>query len=112
MHELKLMSDLVEILEKEVKSPEVGDVKIIHLEVGKLRYIVPDIMESCFEHVPKSQKLKGARIEIKVLPLKVKCLDCSEERVVEDGEYFCKKCSSGNTEVISGNEFMVKGIEW
>ena len=112
MHELKLIADLVAILEKEVDSPEVGDVKIVHLEVGKLRYIVPDIMESCFEHVPKSEKLKEAKMNITVLPVKVKCKECEEEQVVEGGEYHCKKCSSDNTEVISGSEFMLKGIEW
>lgn len=112
MHEIKLIENLVTILEKEVDSPKVGDVKTVHLEVGKLRYIVPDIMESCFEHVPKSDKLKNAKIKIEVLPVKVKCSDCEEEQVVENGEYCCRKCSSDRTDIISGNEFVLKGIEW
>lgn len=112
MHELKLVGDIVKVLEKEVVSPEVGEVKTIHLEVGKLRYVVPEIIESCFEHVPKSDKLKNAKIKIEEIPVKIKCSKCENERIVDNGDYFCESCESGETEVISGKEFMVRGIEW
>lgn len=112
MHELKLAENIVAILEKEVASPEVGDVKTVYLEVGKLKYIIPEIIESSFKHIPKSSKLKDAKLEILEVPAKIKCSSCSSERVVDDGDYFCKECSSGDTEVVAGKEFLVKGIEW
>lgn len=112
MHEIKLAQNIVSILDREVGSPEVGEVKTVHLEVGALRYIVPEIMTSCFEHIPKNPKLDNAKIEIKVLPVKVKCSECGMEHEVTDGIYACSVCSSEKTEVVSGNEFMVKGIEW
>jgi hydrogenase nickel incorporation protein HypA/HybF len=112
MHEFKLVEDMVKVLEKEVASPEVGEVKTIHLEVGKLKYVVPDIMESSFEHVPKSEKLKNAKIKIEEIPVKIKCSKCDDERVVDNGDYFCESCDSGATQVISGKEFTIKGIEW
>lgn len=112
MHEIKLTENVVSILEKEIAGPEVGNVKNIYLEVGKLRYIVPGIMISCFEHIPKSEKLINAKINIKELPVKIKCMDCGAERIVEDGIYTCGECSSTRTELVSGDEFMLKGIEW
>ena len=112
MHEIKLTEDMVAILEREVSSPEVKKVKKVHLEVGKLRYIVPEIIMSCFEHVPKSEKLSDAKIEIKELPVTVKCEECEKEQIVGDGMYGCSDCGSEKTSVISGNEFMIKGIEW
>ena len=112
MHELKLAENIVTILEKEIQSPEVGNVKTVYLEVGKLKYIIPDIMESSFAHIPKSTKLKDAKLEISEVPVRIKCSSCGSERVVNDGDYFCQECSSGDTEVIGGKEFLVKGIEW
>jgi len=112
MHEIKLAEDLVNILNKEVSSPEVGKVKTVYLEVGKLRYIVPEIMRSCFVHIPKDKKLEEAEINIKILPIKIKCKKCKTERVVDNGIYVCETCLSEEAKLISGNEFMVKGIEW
>ena len=112
MHEVKLAENIVAILEKEVESPEVGDVKTVHLEVGKLKYVVPDIMSSSFEHIPKSEKLRNAKLAIPELPVRIRCNSCGIEKPVENGEYFCSGCDSGDTEVIGGKEFLIKGIEW
>ena len=111
MHEIKLTENIVSILEDEVKSQEVGDIKTVHLEVGKLRYVVPDIITSCFEHIPKSEKLKDAKIQIEELPVKIKCSSCGESRIVNDGVYSCSICDNSEIEIVSGKEFRVKGIE-
>lgn len=68
MHELKLCQNIVTILERETQSDEVGEVKTVYLEVGEMRYIVADIMTNCFKHVPKSDKLKNARLDVEVIP--------------------------------------------
>lgn len=112
MHELKLTEGIVAILNKEVASPEVGKVKNIYLEVGKLRYIVPDIISNCFRHMPKDKKLEAAEIVIEELPVKVKCQDCGEVSVVEESNYSCNRCLSSKTQIISGDELNIKGIEW
>ncbi len=67
MHEIKLTQNLVSILDREVASDEIGMVKVVHLEVGKLRYIVPEIMQTAFRHVPKHEKLTEAKLEIEVI---------------------------------------------
>ena len=84
MHEIKLMEDVVKILDKQVDDPEVGEVKTVYLEVGQLRYIVPEIMTTGFNCVPKNEKLKNARLDIKILPVKVRCADCGKEQEVKD----------------------------
>ena len=112
MHEIKLAESIVAILEKEAASPEVGEVKTVHLEVGKLKYVVPEIISSSFEHIPKSEKLRNAKLRITEIPVRIKCNACGTEKPVENGEYFCSVCDSGDTEVTGGKEFLIKGIEW
>lgn len=112
MHEIQLAKNIVDVLEKQVTSSEVGEVKKVFLEVGKLHYIVPDILESGFQHVPKSEKLRNAKLEIKVLPIKIQCKNCGTEREVEEMDFTCKNCTESDTQVVSGKEFIVSGIEW
>ena len=112
MHEIKLAESIVSILEKQVSGPEIGKVKTVYLEVGQLRYIVPEILESGFKQIPKSKKLQSAKINIEVVPIKVRCTECESEYIVEDNTFSCGKCQSSKTEMISGDEFILKGIEW
>ena len=112
MHEVSLVKNMLYVLEMEVNSPEVGYVKTVHLEVGALKYVVPEIIEECFEQAPKHEKLKDARVKIKVIPVKIKCLSCGRENNVEAGAYLCPACSGDNVELAGGDEFMLKGIEW
>ena len=114
MHEVALVKNLIFLLEKEIDSSEIGDVKTVYLEVGQLHYHDHplDIIENCFEHLPKSEKLSHAKIDVTILPVKVKCSDCAKENVVKESELQCSSCLSRNVDIISGNEFNIKGIEW
>jgi hydrogenase nickel incorporation protein HypA/HybF len=112
VHEMRLVGNIVALLEKEVAGPEVGNVKTVYLRVGALREVVPEIMNACFRQTPKNAKLDGAAIDIEVIPVVVRCSGCGEERSVDNGVYRCPGCAGAGTEMISGNEFILKGIEW
>ncbi|MFH1855646.1 MAG: hydrogenase maturation nickel metallochaperone HypA [Candidatus Omnitrophota bacterium] len=113
MHELTITKNLISVLEKETVSHEIGKVKNVYLEVGKMRYIVPEIMNASFENMPKCEKLKGAKLKIKILPIMIQCVNCKKEFELDEYEDFCRSCNSkGNTCIISGDEFNLKGIEW
>ena len=112
MHEIHLVKNLVATLEKELASSEIGEIKTIRLEVGQLQHLTNDGINECFKHVPKSDKLKNAKIEIKVLPTILKCSDCGEQTVAKDKDIKCKNCAGTNLVVVSGNEFNLKGVDW
>lgn len=112
MHEIALVEKLVSVLERETASAEIGEVKTVYLELGKLRYIAPQVLTTCFRYMPKPEKLRKAKLDITVLPVKIKCLDCGGENIVEEFASCCKSCHSGNVRVVSGDEFNLKGIEW
>ncbi len=112
MHEMKFAKYIVDILEKETSGPDIGEVKTVFIEVGELRYIVPDILVSGFKAVPKKKKLQKADLNIKVLPLKVKCTSCGVLSIADKTDLRCPVCTSGKTELVSGNEITIKGIEW
>lgn len=112
MHETVLIKNLVSILEKETAGPEVGDIKIICLEVGELRYIVPEIMELSFRHTPKSPKLRRAKIKMIVLPVKAKCCQCGKEILIKERNFQEAVCCRQKMRLISGDEFNLKSVVW
>ena len=112
MHEMMITKNLVSLLEDAVSQSDVGRVKTIHLEVGRLRYIVPEIMTTCFKQTPKSDKLKQAELNLKVLPVKLKCSDCGKVCESGDNNFRCKVCFSKDVDIVSGKEFLLKSIEW
>lgn len=112
MHGMALVEKLVSILEKEAASDEIGQVKTVYLELGRLRHIAPEELMACFKYIPKPEKLRSAKLDIVVLPIKIKCLECGEENIVEEVAFCCKSCRSGKVNVVSGDEFNLKGIEW
>ena len=116
MHEMSLVNNMLKILEREVNSPEIKTIKKIHLEVGQMQYIIPDLMQTAFNAAEKSEKLKDAEICMKVLPIKIKCKACSHEAPLEEGKDFmsekCSACGSSETYVTSGSEFTISSIEY
>ncbi|MFH1878007.1 MAG: hydrogenase maturation nickel metallochaperone HypA [Candidatus Omnitrophota bacterium] len=111
MHELQLVKNIISIIESETADIK-GDITAIYLEIGKLRYIVPELLSSAFRYLPKEKKLERARIEVAEIPVKVRCLECGSETVVDGVFYSCGKCRGDKTEIVSGKEFLVKGVEW
>ena len=110
--EIKIMQNVVSILEEQISSPEIGEVRTIFLEVGKLRYIIPDIMITGFKNIPKSKKLEKAELEIKEVPVRVKCLKCDDIGEISPDVFKCPSCGSDDVEMVSGDELIIKGIEW
>lgn len=100
------------ILNREVESPEVGDVKTVYLEAGEFMYIAPEILTACFKQTPKHRKLENAEIVVEELPVRLRCNGCGTEREAENGGAVCDGCGSDKSEVVSGKEFNIKGIEW
>ncbi len=112
MHELMITKNLVSLLEDAVSPSDVGMVKTVYLEVGRLRYLVPEIMTACFTQIKKSDKLKQAKLNLKVLPVKLRCSDCGKESEALENSFLCGSCQSLNVDIISGKEFILKSIEW
>ncbi|MBF0253140.1 MAG: hydrogenase maturation nickel metallochaperone HypA [Candidatus Omnitrophica bacterium] len=116
MHEMSLVNNMLKILEREITSPEIISVKKIHLEVGRMQYIVPDLMQTAFDTAKKSEKLKHTVLCMKVLPLKMKCKKCTKETSLDDEKEImsekCEFCGSDELYVNSGNEFVISSIEY
>lgn len=113
MHEVSIVQSLFSILNEKMeklygKKIPVSKIKVV---VGKLTTVVPDALEFAFELLAKDTIYENAEIDIKYVPLKVKCLDCKAEMVLDEPFMFCRACDSFNLKIISGEELYVETFE-
>ncbi len=111
MHELSLVASVFEVLEEKAREHGAARVTKVVLEVGIMSGAVPDLLESAFEAYKRGTLAAGARLEIVVVPVKVRCPDCGGETVREDADFSCAGCGSRRVEIVEGRELVVEKID-
>ncbi|HMA53588.1 MAG TPA: hydrogenase maturation nickel metallochaperone HypA [Acidobacteriota bacterium] len=111
MHELSLVSSVFEVLEE--KAREHGAVRVtrVVLRIGVMSGAVPDLLESAFETFKKGTIAETARLEIVVVPVRLRCPECGGEAVREDTDFSCAGCGSRRVEIVEGRDLIVETIE-
>ena len=111
MHELSLVASVFEVLEEKAREHGAARVTKVVLDVGIMSGAVPDLIESAFEAYKRGTLAAGARLEIVVVPVKVRCPDCGGEAVREDADFSCAGCGSRRVEIVEGRELVIEKIE-
>ncbi len=111
MHELSLVTSLFEVLEEEARKHGAMRVLSVRLRVGVMSGVVPDLLESAFDMYKKGTIAESSRLEIVVVPVKLRCPDCAGETVREDADFSCVACGSRRVEIVEGRELVVERIE-
>ncbi|MBI4444271.1 MAG: hydrogenase maturation nickel metallochaperone HypA [Acidobacteria bacterium] len=112
MHELSIVSALVEQVNNVAQAHGSTRVRHLTLQVGKMSNVVPELLQQAFEAFRKVEPLlKDARMEIRqVYPL-MKCGRCSQEFVPDTFSSPCPRCLSTSVELIHGEELLLREVE-
>jgi hydrogenase nickel incorporation protein HypA/HybF len=111
MHELRIAEDLSAIVLEVAHNENLTRVTRVNLIFGQLIQIVPDSFGSAFSAIVRSTIAEGSELDIEILPVKMKCLKCGNDFLVEDNRFSCSNCSSNDLIIIQGKELFVKSIE-
>lgn len=114
MHEVALAEDLISLLNRELEERELSPegVRItINVEVGEMSCVFIDSFKFAFQAVSQGTAFEGAEISCEKQSLEIKCENCNFEGEIEGEIPLCPKCESGQTEVIAGEDFLLKSIE-
>jgi hydrogenase nickel incorporation protein HypA/HybF len=111
VHELSLVASVFEVLEEKAREHGAARVTRVVLKVGVMAGVVPDLLESAFETYKIGTIAETARLEIVVVPVKLRCPDCGGEAVREDTDFSCAGCGSRRVEIVEGRDLVVETIE-
>ena len=108
MHEYSIVSSMLDICEKYAKDREVDRVAV---KIGKMSGIEPHFLKSSFDIFKEDTLCKDATLQMDIIDITLKCIDCNKEAVVDSFNFFCPYCKEGNTEVLTGQEMYIDYIE-
>jgi hydrogenase nickel incorporation protein HypA/HybF len=111
VHELSLVASVFDILEEKAREHGASRVTAVVLRVGRMSGVVPELLESAFDTYKKGTLAEGGRLEIVIVPVKLRCPDCGGASVREETDFSCAACGSRRVEIVEGREIVVEKIE-
>ena len=112
MHELSTVVYVIDTVEKICREQELKTVASVTLEVGEVSTIIPEYLTDFWEWSKKrSEFLKEAELKIEKIKAVTYCQDCKQTYDTMTYKKICPYCGSGNTFLITGNEYSIKEIE-
>ena len=112
MHELGIVMQVIEQVEKVAAQSDVRKVLKLHMEVGEVSSVVPALFTDCFDWTKKKTKyLQQSQLEMVILEGISYCQDCKQTYKTTAYGKQCPHCGSQRTYLVTGNEVNIKDIE-
>lgn len=112
MHEMSVTQSILDIVLDQAKENDAAKVTSVKLRFGMVTAIVPDCVTFYFEQMTEGTIAEGAKLEVEMVPLKIRCIQCGEiSEGTDELDVTCPKCGNPFTEIISGREMEVASIE-
>ena len=83
----------------------------VELRIGGLRQVVPDSLEFYFEICTRETVCEGARLELELVPARLRCGACAHEWEPDPPAFRCPACAAADCAVVAGEELEVESIE-
>lgn len=110
MHELGIVYEVINIVDRFSKENNIMKVDKIILEIGQLSQSIPRFIEECYPAAVNETPYEETKLEIIILPANAKCKACSEVYNIIQHRKICPQCAGEEHYLISGQEFNIKEI--
>ena len=112
MHELGVVFSIIKTVEEVAAENDVSEVASVKLHLGEVSTVIPEYLTDCWNWaVKKTEVLRGARLDIEIIPAVTYCEDCGAEYETVKYGKTCPVCGSTHTYLLRGNEFTIQEIE-
>ncbi len=108
MHELALMTAVVERVCATARAEHARRVTGIRLVCGEMSGVVPDALEFCFDVCVAGTVAEGAKLHVEHAPAVWRCAACG---AIAADQAACSKCGTGALELERGREFHLASID-
>jgi hydrogenase nickel incorporation protein HypA/HybF len=104
MDEHELVSQILAAVDETAYRHSANRVVGIHLAVGGRRIFNLDSLREDFGHATRGTVAEGAKLFVKVLPVRHHCQSCGFDFEASSSESPCPECAHPHTEMVSGEE--------
>lgn len=110
MHEMSLATNLIEQIIDICKENNVNKVLEVNLECGRLKLVVPEVMQEAYSAVIVGTLAEESELIMIEIEPKVKCNKCSKEFIPEVNDFLCPNCNVADVEILQGDEIIIKSL--
>lgn len=111
MHELGIMTGVMDAVTKTAKDAGALKVLKVTLSVGVMTEAIEDALRFAFEAITEGTMCEGAELVINMVQPRSHCLECGVEYEHDRFHMLCPECGSLATELIAGRELQIDSIE-
>jgi hydrogenase nickel incorporation protein HypA/HybF len=112
MHELSIVSSVVDTVTESLEAYPGARVEEVRLRVGVLAAVVVDSLEFCWGLATEGTALEGSRLVVKMIPVVMHCAACAEDVELEGVQSFrCPRCDEPCSDLRQGRELEIEAIE-
>lgn len=111
MHELGIMTSVMEVVDASAKQAGAVRVVKVSLSIGDMVEAIEDSLRFSFEILTEGTISEGAELEINFIHPRSRCLKCGNEYEHDRFHMYCPECGSFSTELIAGREMQIDSIE-
>lgn len=112
MHELSIVSSVVETVTESLAAYPGARVLEVRLRVGALASVVRESLEFCYGIASEGTPLEGSRLVIDVLPVVMHCAACAQDVELDGVQSFrCPRCGEPCSKMRQGRELEIEAIE-
>ena len=110
MHELSIMTHLLEGVEKEAHRRGARGIRRIDLVIGERLGVVHESLLFCFDVLSAGTLAEGARLEVRRVPMRFACAEHGEYGR-QDDDFGCPICGRVGALTEQGSELLVESME-
>ena len=110
MHELSIATALIEQLEAVAQDNGLEKIDEVHLQVGYLRQVVPEFMQTAFVEAAKGAVAQEAKLIIQEIVALVQCRQCQYQFKPKLNDFLCPKCDEADVEILQGDDIILLSV--
>ena len=111
MHELAITQSILDIARKAAEEHGAKRVQSVRIMLGEYSGVVPQCIQYYFDVISKDTLAEGAVLDIRRLPVVIRCNSCSRESEIDRLHVSCPVCGSTDLKLIQGREFYIESLE-
>jgi hydrogenase nickel incorporation protein HypA/HybF len=108
VHELGLCEGILAAVERRAAGRRVTRVRV---RAGARHRVVESALDQAFALVSRGTVADGADVDLVVVPVRVRCLDCGHQAEAADALAACPACGGLDLDLEGGDELILESIE-
>lgn len=117
MHELSVVYPIVKMASKIAASNGIEHVAAVRLAVGEMHDLQDEWVIKYYKKFSAGTPLEGSELKMRRIPIVYRCRRCGHELSFTHFEFagaetVCTACGSPETDLVSGRELQIEGLEF